>query len=143
MVWTTSIAIGLDCTCRVGGKRSLTFSVCFLCVCHPFWNSQTYTDSNAIKLPRFGRQPSCCSSAHNPHILILSFFPHLISAVADWMSTILPHMVHTVPQRTTPKENAALFHFLFPVTLTFDLDIRTQARFLYNAPNRQVSASYF
>jgi len=21
------------------------------------------------------------------------FFPHLISAVADWMSTILPHMV--------------------------------------------------
>jgi len=25
------------------------------------------------------------------------------------------------------------------VTLTFDLDIRTLARFLYNAPNRQVS----
>ena len=22
-----------------------------------------------------------------------SFFPHLISAVVDWMSTILPHMV--------------------------------------------------
>ena len=25
--------------------------------------------------------------------LLLSFFPRLISAVADWMSTILPHMV--------------------------------------------------
>jgi len=27
------------------------------------------------------------------HILVLSFFLRLISAVADWMSTILPHMV--------------------------------------------------
>ena len=29
------------------------------------------------------------------HILVLSssFFPHLISAAADWMSAILPHMV--------------------------------------------------
>jgi len=32
------------------------------------------------------------------HIVILSFvvllfFPHLISAVGDWMSAILPHMV--------------------------------------------------
>jgi len=26
--------------------------------------------------------------------------------------------------------------------LTFDLDIRTRARFLYSAPNRQVSSSY-
>jgi len=25
--------------------------------------------------------------------LLLSFFPRLISAVADWMSAILPHMV--------------------------------------------------
>jgi len=28
------------------------------------------------------------------------------------------------------------------VTLTFDLDIRTRARFLYNARNRQVLSSY-
>ena len=26
-------------------------------------------------------------------ICLLSFFPHLISAFADWMSSILPHMV--------------------------------------------------
>jgi len=26
-------------------------------------------------------------------LLLLSFFPRLISAAADWMSTILPHMV--------------------------------------------------
>ena len=26
-------------------------------------------------------------------LLLSSFFPHLISAVADWMSTILPHMM--------------------------------------------------
>jgi len=26
-------------------------------------------------------------------LLLLSFFPRLISAVADWMSAILPHMV--------------------------------------------------
>jgi len=26
-------------------------------------------------------------------IFLSSFFPHLISAVGDWMSTILPHMV--------------------------------------------------
>jgi len=25
--------------------------------------------------------------------LLLSFFPHLNSAIADWMSAILPHMV--------------------------------------------------
>jgi len=25
--------------------------------------------------------------------------------------------------------------------VTFDLDVRTRARFLYNAPNRQVSSS--
>ena len=30
---------------------------------------------------------SCCGS------FFLSFFPRLISAVGDWMSTILPHMV--------------------------------------------------
>jgi len=30
---------------------------------------------------------SCCG------FYLLSFFPHLISAVGDWMSTILPHMV--------------------------------------------------
>jgi len=33
------------------------------------------------------------------------------------------------------------FVFLSPVSLTFDLDIRTPTRFLYNAPNRQVSSS--
>ena len=32
--------------------------------------------------------------------------------------------------------------FLFPVTLTFDLDIQTLIRFLYSAPNHQVSSSY-
>jgi len=26
-------------------------------------------------------------------LLLLSFFPRLISAVGDWMSTLLPHMV--------------------------------------------------
>jgi len=26
-------------------------------------------------------------------LFLLPFFPHLISAVGDWMSTILPHMV--------------------------------------------------
>jgi len=31
---------------------------------------------------------------------------------------------------------------LSPVTLTFDLDIRTRVRFSYSAPNRQVSSSY-
>ena len=35
-------------------------------------------------------RPSRCASAH---ILVLSCFPRLISAVADWISTILPHMV--------------------------------------------------
>jgi len=32
--------------------------------------------------------------------------------------------------------------FVFLVTLTFDLDIRTRARFVYSAPNCQVSSSY-
>jgi len=27
------------------------------------------------------------------HALVSSFFPHLISAVGDWMSIVLPHMV--------------------------------------------------
>jgi len=34
------------------------------------------------------------------------------------------------------------FSFLSPITLTFDLDIRTRVRLLYNAPNHQVSSSY-
>ena len=34
------------------------------------------------------------------------------------------------------------FRFSVPVTLVFDLDVRTRARFLYSAPNRQVSSSY-
>ena len=33
---------------------------------------------------------SCCGFFY---LFFLSFFPRLISAVADWMSTILPHMV--------------------------------------------------
>jgi len=37
---------------------------------------------------------------------------------------------------TTPEQNAALFRYSSPVTLTFDVDIRTRARFLYTAPNR-------
>jgi len=41
-----------------------------------------------------------CDRAGRPYIFsscrlffLLLFFPRLISAVADWMSTILPHMV--------------------------------------------------
>jgi len=30
--------------------------------------------------------------------IFLSFFPRLISAVADWIYTILPHMVFGAPQ---------------------------------------------
>ena len=39
-------------------------------------------------------------------------------------------------------DDSAVFCFLFMVTLAFDLDLRTRARFLYSAPNRQVSSSY-
>jgi len=35
-------------------------------------------------------------------------------------------------------DDLAIFRFLSLVTLTFDLIIRTRARFLYNVPNRQV-----
>jgi len=34
------------------------------------------------------------------------------------------------------------FFFFVPVTLTFDPQIRTLVRFLYNAANRHVSPSY-
>ena len=34
-----------------------------------------------------------CRCGHYIFVLFLSFFPRLISAVADWMSTILLHMV--------------------------------------------------
>jgi len=44
--------------------------------------------------------------------------------------------------RTRGRLSNKMPHFLSPVTLTFDLDIRTRARFLYSAPNRQVSSSY-
>ena len=41
--------------------------------------------------------PSVCHVGHWPTFLVifllLLFFPRLISAVGDWMSTILPHMV--------------------------------------------------
>jgi len=39
-------------------------------------------------------------------------------------------------------DDSAVFRFLSLMTLTFDLDIRTQARFVYSAPNCQVSSSY-
>ena len=35
------------------------------------------------------------------YLLLLSFFPRLISAVADWMSTILPHMVNLLSSNTS------------------------------------------
>jgi len=47
----------------------------------------------------------------------------------------MPH--EDKPQRTNKMPH--FFVFLFPVTLTFDLDIRTRAKFLYSVPNRQVS----
>jgi len=47
-----------------------------------------------------------------------------------------------IPFVRTPGVSAALSTFLSLLTLTFDLDIQTQARFLYNAPNCQVSSSY-
>jgi len=43
-------------------------------------------------------------------------------------------------------DDSAVFRFFsclwWPWPLTFDLDIRTRERFLYNAPNRQVSSPY-
>jgi len=42
--------------------------------------------------------------------------------------------------RTHPGVSAS--EFLSLATLTFDFDIRTRTRFLYNAPNRQVSSSH-
>jgi len=35
-------------------------------------------------------------------------------------------------------DSAVIFRFLSLVTLTFDFDLRTRARLLYNVPNRQV-----
>jgi len=48
------------------------------------------------------------------------------------------------PRRRLPIKMAHFFGFCprWPWPLTFDLDIRTRARFLYNAPNRQVLPSY-
>jgi len=39
-------------------------------------------------------------------------------------------------------DDSPLFRFLSLVTLTFDLGFRNWARFLYSAPNCQVSSSY-
>jgi len=50
------------------------------------------------------------------------------------------HYLFTRRRGLLPK-NTALFRFLSPVTLTFDLDIRTRAIFLYSR-NGQVSSSY-
>ena len=47
-----------------------------------------------------------------------------------------------LPCNVSGDDSAFFRFFLCLVTLTFDLDIRTQARFLYSAPNHQVSSSY-
>jgi len=43
-------------------------------------------------------------------LFLLSFFPRLISAAADWMSTILPHSVST--KKRPPKYNGVEFEIL-------------------------------
>jgi len=61
-------------------------------------------------------------------------------AATKWAAARCFQRAHTI--RMHVGVSAALSAFLSLVTLTFDLDIQTQARFLHNAPNRQVSSSY-
>jgi len=76
------------------------------------WASQVISMGSRLGIvtarhPSSGRQPNCAAlnkerhlcSAGRPsrwalaHILVLSFFPRLISAVGDWIPAVLPHMV--------------------------------------------------
>jgi len=71
-----------------------------------------------------------------------------------WFSHRLSHAWEDRSEQTCtcsvrPTAHASRYHALsvgmtqhFFVFVPFDLDIRTWARFLYSAPNRQVSSSY-
>jgi len=105
-VWPLSVLV--DYICIFGGCCPVTefcqvqHSLCVLQVVRSPIGSVTARQSSSGSEPNFaalstGRhlysvgRPSRWASAH---ILVLSsLFPRLISAVADWMSTILPHMV--------------------------------------------------
>jgi len=65
-------------------------------------------------------------------------------AATKWAHPLLLYAVcrERIPFVHTQGVTAALSAFLSLVTLTFDPQIQTGARFLYNALNRQVSSSY-
>jgi len=47
---------------------------------------------------------------------------------------------HASPYHALSMDDSAVFRFLSPMTLTFDLDIRNSGKFLFSAPNRQVKS---
>ena len=57
---------------------------------------------------------------------------------------VFPNTAHARPARTGPEKmpHFVVFLSLVTLTLTFDPQIQTWVRFLYSAPNRQVSSSY-
>jgi len=60
-----------------------------------------------MELPNFRRRRHLYSAGRpsfgaSAHILVLSFFPRLLSAVAKWMSTVLPHIIVSHPD-TRPR----------------------------------------
>jgi len=67
--------------------------------CVPFSQSPAYRYSDKRRLFYFSRVIMAALRSRCGHyifvlfLLLLSFFPRLVSAVADWMFTILPHVM--------------------------------------------------
>jgi len=104
--------IGISSTCP---QNMVNFGLLTDEICWRVWGTPTNFNQQLSRLGSVtarhsssGRQPNFAAlnrghhlySAGRPsrwalaHILVSSFFPRLISAVADWMSAILAHMVY-------------------------------------------------
>jgi len=64
---------------------------CYLLIFHSIINAQTLSDERGGLIMAALR--SIIFLPCGFFYLLSSFFPRQISAVADWMSTVLPHMV--------------------------------------------------
>jgi len=74
------------------------FMIHSVCICNKTADDTNTCDSTAAGGQRASFMAALCNRAGHIyfHAVVSSsffFFPRLISAVGDWMSTILPHMV--------------------------------------------------
>jgi len=110
-------------------------------------NCNKQLDSMRWYFHRRSRAPEDCSRQNLTQAAANMHFRHPVTPGGHTMDSsatacsVRP-TAHASPYHALSTGMNQHFFVFVRVTLTFDLDNWTRARFLYNAPNRQVSSSY-